>query len=323
MTLTDDYSRKIAVYFLKNKDEVVQSIKNFVNKVERDKDLKIKRFRTDDGLEYCNKELQEFFNKLGIRHERSCVETPQMNGVAECVNRTLMDLVRSMLTSAKLPSFWAEATSAVTYVRNRMIHANLEDGVPEGIWNGRIPSVKHLKAYRCLAYAHLPHQGRRKLDPRVRTCVLVGYSSQTKGYRLWDVKRKEIIQTKHVRFVETKLGYEEAEETTSQTLFGFPYTDFSQEDKGSDNIQVDTQRNKHNRDKKQWVRSEPIQTRSRTNAQSKQDEDDEDSSSEHDEQDKTQEIVGASSNEKEESNRFKKKIRNRMVVKVNQRIISN
>lgn len=113
-----------------------------------------------------------------------------------------------------------------------------------------------------------------------------------------------------MRFDETKLGYEEAEETTSQILFGFLYTDFSQEDKESDNIQIDAQRNKHNRDKKQWVRSEPIQTRSRTIAQSKQDEDDEDSSSEHDEQDKTQEIVGVSSNEKEESDRFKKKIRN-------------
>lgn len=151
LTLTDDYSRKIVVYFLKSKDEVVQSIENFVNKVERDKDLKIKRFRTDNGFEYCNKELQDFFNKLGIRHERSCVETPQMNGVAERVNQTLMDLVRSMLTSTKLPSsFWAEATSAAAYVRKRMFHANLEDGVPEGIWNGRIPSVNHLKAYGCL-----------------------------------------------------------------------------------------------------------------------------------------------------------------------------
>lgn len=82
MTLIDDYSRKIMVYFLKNKNEVVHNIKNFVNKVERDKGLKIKRFRTDNGLEYCNKE--DFFDKLGIKHERSCVET-QMNGVAELI----------------------------------------------------------------------------------------------------------------------------------------------------------------------------------------------------------------------------------------------
>lgn len=157
MTLIDDYSRKITVYFLKNKDEVAPYIKKFINKVEREKGLKIKRFRSDNGLEYCNKELQEFFNNLGIKYERSCVETPQMNGVAERTNRTLMDLVRSMLISTKLPSlFWAEATSAAAYVRNRMIHTCVEDGgVPEGVWNGKPPSVKHLKAYGCLAYAHL------------------------------------------------------------------------------------------------------------------------------------------------------------------------
>ncbi|KMQ86904.1 retrovirus-related pol polyprotein from transposon tnt 1-94 [Lasius niger] len=288
MTLIDDYSRKTMVYFLKSKDEAVHNIKNFISKVERDKGLKIKRFRSDNGLEYCNKELRDFFDKLGIKHERSCVETPQMNGVAERTNRTLMDLVRSMLTSAKLsPCFWAEATSAAAYVRNRMIHANLENGVPEGIRNEKSPSVKHLKAYGCLAYAHLP-QGRRKLDPRARACVFVGYSSQTKGYRLWDIKKEEIIQTKHVRFDETKLEYEQAEDTANQVLFEFLYDASSK-------------------------RTEPIQTRSRSMAQRKTEDSDEESSNEHDEQTDVQnkKIVGASSGtEKQALDRSKKKIPN-------------
>lgn len=91
-----------------------------------------------------------------------------MNGIAERLNRTLMDLVRAMLSSAKLPPcFWAEATSAAAYARNRMIHSSTKDGVPEGIWTGRILSVKHLKVFGCLAYAHQPSQGKRKLDQRV------------------------------------------------------------------------------------------------------------------------------------------------------------
>lgn len=251
MTLIDDYSRRTTVYFLKNKNEVVHYVKSFINKVERDKNLKIKRFRTDNGLEYCNKELQDFFDKLGIKHERSCVETPQMNGIAERINRTLMDLVRSMLTSAKLPpSFWAEATSAAAYIRNKMIHANLEDGVPEGIWNGKPPSVRHLKAYGCLAYAHLPHQGRKKLDPRARACTLVGYSNQTKGYRLWDNEKKEVIQTKHVRFDEAKLGYEGAEDVTSQVLFSFPHDEYSDTEQDSDVMQADIQERRSDKDDK-------------------------------------------------------------------------
>lgn len=68
------------------------------------------------------------------------------------------------------------------------------------------------------AYAYLPHQGRKKLDPRARAYILVGYSSQTKGYRLWDPKKEEIIQTKHVKFDETKLGYEKAKSTTNSNI---------------------------------------------------------------------------------------------------------
>lgn len=88
-----------------------------------------------------------------------------------------------------------------------MVHYNLEDSVSEGIWNGHLPSVKDLKAYGCLAYSQLPYQERRKLGSHA--CVLVGYSNQTKRYWLWDIKKKEIIQTKHVRFDEIKLGYEQ------------------------------------------------------------------------------------------------------------------
>lgn len=318
MTLIDDYSRKTMVYFLKNKDEAVRNIKIFISKVERDKGLKIKRFRSDNGLEYCNKELRDFFDKLGIKHERSCIETPQMNGVAERINRTLMDLVRSMLTSTKLPpSFWAEATSAAAYVKNRMIHANLENRVPEGIWNEKPPSVKHLKAYGCLAYAHLPQQGRRKLDPRARACVLVGYSSQTKGYRLWDIKREEIIQTKHVRFDETKLGYEQAEDTANQVLFEIPYDKSSKGEQESDVTQDVTDNQQGSDDdsnKEKYVRTEPILTRSRSMAQRKTEDSDEEPSNEHDEQSDTQgkKIVGESSSrtEKQALGRPKKKIPN-------------
>lgn len=238
-----------------------------------------------------------------------------MNGVAECINRTLMDLVRSMLTSAKLPpSFWAEAMSAAVYVKNRMIHANLEDGVLEGIWNGKPPSVKHLKAYGCLAYAHLPHQGRKELNSRASACVLVGYSSQTKGYRLCDIRKREIIQTKHVRFDETKLGYEQEEDIASQVLFNFPYNEPPEKERESDDTQANIQQRSNKKSKKGYARTEPIQTRSRSTAQRMTKESDEESSNEYDEETdvKNKKIVGASSKEyeKQTSNESKREIRN-------------
>lgn len=103
LTFTDDYSRKTAVYCLKGKDEAACYVQKYMTRVERESDKKIKRIRTDNGLEFCNKDLKILFNKLGIRHERTNIYTPQMNGIAERSNRTLLDLVRAMLGTAQLP----------------------------------------------------------------------------------------------------------------------------------------------------------------------------------------------------------------------------
>lgn len=86
-----------------------------------------------------------------------------MNGIAERINRTLMDLVRSTLKSAKLPQkFWAEAVVTAAYIRDRVGHISIKGDVPLAVWTGRAPSVQHLKVYGRLAYANLP-QGRKKL----------------------------------------------------------------------------------------------------------------------------------------------------------------
>lgn len=88
------------------------------------------------------------------------------------------------------------------------MHSKLNNEVPENVWTGNKPSVKHLKIYGCLAYAHLPKENRRKLEPRTRECIFIGYSNQTKGYRLWDPVIEDVIQSKHVKFIENVYGYE-------------------------------------------------------------------------------------------------------------------
>lgn len=110
LTFTDDYSRKVTVYCLRSKDEVVEYVRKYIARIERETDRKVKRFRSDNGLEYCNKALKQLFDETGIKHERTNIDTPQMNGIAERINRTLLDLVRTMLKNAELPErFWAEA----------------------------------------------------------------------------------------------------------------------------------------------------------------------------------------------------------------------
>lgn len=123
ITFIDDWSRKTFVYVLKSKEDVPQCVQRYIAYVERQTGKKVRRLRSDNGLEYCCGELTEFLVRLGIRHERTNVGTPQMNGVAERANRTLMDLVRSMLASAHLPqNFWGEAVVTAAYIRNKVPH---------------------------------------------------------------------------------------------------------------------------------------------------------------------------------------------------------
>jgi len=74
--------------------------------------------RTDNGTEYVNAELKQFFTARGIIHQTSVAYTPEQNGAAERLNRTLLERVRAMLTDAGLPgALWAEAVSTEPCVR--------------------------------------------------------------------------------------------------------------------------------------------------------------------------------------------------------------
>jgi len=178
ITFTDDFSRNVTVLCISSKEEVKSCVKSYIARIEREKDRKVKRFRTDNGLEFCNKELSEYFRSAGIKHEKSNVETPQMNGVAERINRTLLDLTRSMLKSAHLlPKFWAEAVTTAAYIKNRVCHSTIRDQIPFTVWTEKIPSVRHLKAFKSFMAA------------------LPMHDYQTKGERNWTIKQQNVYSS--------------------------------------------------------------------------------------------------------------------------------
>ena len=93
----------------------------------------------DNGLEYCNKSVQQMLATLGIRHERTNVYSPQQNGVAERVNHVLLEGVRTLLKAANLKeSFWLEALQTVNYIRNGSLHRSIES-IPFTRWHKRKP----------------------------------------------------------------------------------------------------------------------------------------------------------------------------------------
>ena len=105
LTFIDDFSKRVFVYFIKTKDEVLEKFKIFKALVENQTGLKIKKLRTDNGREYVNREFNDFLNTHGIQRQLTICYTPQQNGVSERFNRTLMEMARCMLVKSNLGDF--------------------------------------------------------------------------------------------------------------------------------------------------------------------------------------------------------------------------
>ena len=165
----------------------------------------IRTVRSDQGGEYTANEFEAFCTQQGIRHQTTPAYTPQLNGVAERKNRTILDMARSLLKAKKLPKqYWAEAVSCAVYLLNRCPTKSLQGVIPEEAWSGHKPSVTHLRVFGCVAYAKIPDARRRKLDDKSEKCIFVGYGERRMGYRLYNPITKKVITSRDVIFEEDK-----------------------------------------------------------------------------------------------------------------------
>ncbi|KAG8496414.1 hypothetical protein CXB51_007522 [Gossypium anomalum] len=120
LTFIDDFSRKVGAFFLKQKSDVFSAFKSWKIMIEKQTGKQITYLRTDNGLEFCSDEFNRLCKSEGIVRHLTVRHTPQQNGVAERMNRTIMEKVRCMLSNANLPkSFWAEAASTACFLINR------------------------------------------------------------------------------------------------------------------------------------------------------------------------------------------------------------
>ena len=210
LTFIDDFSRKIWVYVLKSKSEVLARFKEWKTLVERQSEHVVKVLRTDNGGEYISKAFDDFLSKHGIARQNSSPYTPQQNGVAERANRTIVEMARSMIHAQRLGhEFWAEAVCNAVYVRNRCPTKAVEGKTPEEAWSGRMPHVSHMRVFGCVAYAKVPDQRRTKLDAKGVKCLFLGYCEGTKAYRLICLETKKIIKSPDVVFFEDKTHLED------------------------------------------------------------------------------------------------------------------
>ncbi|GJW00510.1 retrovirus-related pol polyprotein from transposon TNT 1-94 [Tanacetum coccineum] len=122
LVIVDDYSRFTWVKCLRSKDEAPDFIIKFLKMIQVRLKVPVRRIRTDNGTEFVNQTLREYYEKVGISHETSVARSPQQNGVVERRNRTLIEAARTMLIYAKAPLFlWAEAVATACYTQNRSI----------------------------------------------------------------------------------------------------------------------------------------------------------------------------------------------------------
>ena len=210
---------------IKEKAESLDKFKIFRTEVEKQLGKVIKVVRSDRCGEYYGKhgdagQLKGPFSKYledsGIVAQFTMPGSPEQNGVAERRNRTLMEMVRSMISRTNLPGFlWGEALKTALYILKR-VPTKAVPLTPFELWTGRKPSLNHLKVWGCPAEVKLYNPTLSKLDSRTTRCYFVSYPEHLKGYRFYNPNGgTRIVESETAKFLE----FDVAEESScSQTI---------------------------------------------------------------------------------------------------------
>ncbi|CAM8964428.1 unnamed protein product [Rhodiola kirilowii] len=214
VSFIDDYSRMTWVFMMRHKSEAFNKFKQWKTLVENQIGKKIKRLRTDNGLEFCSSEFNEFCKNEGIARHHIVRDTSQQNGMAECMNQTLLERARCMLSNVGLPKrFWAEAVSTACYLINHGPHTGIGGKTPYEVWSGKPANYSLLRVFGCTVYYHVSEG---KLEPRAKKGIFVGFRDGVKGYRIWSSSEKRVILSKSVIFDESSIFNPTVKSTVAQ-----------------------------------------------------------------------------------------------------------
>ena len=184
----------------------------FIDEVERKLNRKVKVVRSDRGGEFYGKSTEtgqclgpfaKFLESQGICAQYTMPGTPQQNGVAERQNRTLMDMVRSMLSHNNVPkSLWMYSLKTVVYLLNR-VPSKAVPKTPFELWTRRKPILRHLHVWGYLAEVRIYNPHENNLDARTISGYFIGYPEKSKGYRFYCPNHStRIVESGNARFIE-------------------------------------------------------------------------------------------------------------------------
>ncbi|GJZ40209.1 putative ribonuclease H-like domain-containing protein [Tanacetum coccineum] len=181
LVVTDDFSRFSWVFFLSTKDETSEILKTFITGIENLIVLRVKVIRCDNRIEFKNRVMNQLCEIKGIKREFSVARTPQQNGVAERKNRTLIKAAKTMLANLKFPTtFWAEAVNIAC----------------------RKPALSFMRPFGCpvTIVNTIDHLG--KFDGKAHEGFFVGYSTNSKAFRVFNSRTRIVEENLHVQFSE-------------------------------------------------------------------------------------------------------------------------
>nr|GFB15591.1 hypothetical protein [Tanacetum cinerariifolium] len=153
LVIVDDYSRFTWVKFLRSKDETPMFIIKFLKMIQVWLNVPVRRIRIDNGTEFVNQTLRDYYKEVGISHETSFACSSQQNGVVERRNRTLIEAACTMLIYAQAPLFlWAEAVATACFTQNRSIIRLRHGKTPYKLMHGKQPDLSYFHVFGALCY---------------------------------------------------------------------------------------------------------------------------------------------------------------------------
>ncbi|GJV50070.1 putative ribonuclease H-like domain-containing protein [Tanacetum coccineum] len=176
LVVTDDFSRFSWVFFLATKDETSEILKTFITGIENLIDLRVKVIRCDNGTEFKNRVMNQFCEMKGIKREFSVARTPQQNG--------------------------AEAVNTACYVQNRVLVIKPHNKTPYELFLGRKPALSFMRPFGCpvTILNTIDHLG--KFDGKADEGFFVGYSTNSKAFRVFNSRTRIVEENLHVKFSE-------------------------------------------------------------------------------------------------------------------------
>ncbi|GJY95702.1 retrovirus-related pol polyprotein from transposon TNT 1-94 [Tanacetum coccineum] len=182
-------------------DEVPEFVIKFLKMIQVRLNATVRNIRTDNGTEFVNQTIRDYYEDVRISHQTSVTRYPQQNGVVERQNLTLVEVTRTMLIFIKALLFlWAEAVATACYTQNRSFIRKRHNKTPYELLHNRKPDLSYLYVFGALCYPTNDSEDLGQLKPKANIGIFIGYSPEKKAYRIYNKRTRLIIKTIHIDF---------------------------------------------------------------------------------------------------------------------------